>query len=382
MALDDSRNFRIDLLRGIAISLVLVLHYHLSYALTNSPLALLFSKEAIKAVAVNGNYGVTMFFAISGYLITSTAIKRYGNLGAVNLPRFYVFRLARIMPCLLVALAAIVILGLLGQSAFMNSAEHGWPDVGYPLAVLSVLTFWHNVLMQHAWYFNYAMNIYWSLSVEEVFYLVFPLLCFGLKRDWAIAAVWILAIAVGPVYRSFHATDEIYFMYAYAACFDAVAFGCCAALFAARNRLQGKAWALIQVAAACLVAVTYLRGINGHEVFGFSLVAAGTAVLLAGSGSRATPAWLQRNRLLAGVRWLGRHSYELYLFHIIVLGLMRSFIPRGTMGYGYKLPLLALFLAVSAIVAGLVARFYSEPVNARLRAAFLRAPLPPGAVRP
>ncbi|MDB5767214.1 MAG: yrhL [Collimonas fungivorans] len=50
---------------------------------------MLFSKDAIKAVAVNGNYGVTMFFAISGYLITSTAIKRYGRLADVNLPRFY-----------------------------------------------------------------------------------------------------------------------------------------------------------------------------------------------------------------------------------------------------------------------------------------------------
>lgn len=382
MALDDSRNFRIDLLRGIAIFLVLILHFHLSYGLADSPLNLLLSKEAIKAVAVNGNYGVTMFFAISGYLITSTAVKRYGSLGNIDIRSFYIFRLSRIVPCLLVALAAIVILGLLGQPAFMNSSADGWPDVGYPLAVLSVLTFWHNVLMQHAWYFNYAMNIYWSLSVEEVFYLVFPVLCFGLKREWAIASIWILAIAAGPVYRSFHATDEIYFMYAYAACFDAVAFGCCAALFAGRNSLQGKAGAAVQAVAACLVAITYVRGINGHEVFGFSLVAAGTAVLLAGSGNRATPAWLRRNRLLAGVRWLGRHSYELYLFHIIVLGLMRSVMPRGTMGYAYKLPLLALFLAVSAIVAGLVARFYSEPVNAMLRAAFLRATQQPSAVRP
>jgi hypothetical protein len=52
------------------------------------------------------------------------------------------------------------------------------------------------------------------------------------------------------------------------------------------------------------------------------------------------------------------------------------------MGYAYKLPLLALFLAVSAIVAGLVARFYSEPVNARLRAAFLGVTQQPSAVRP
>jgi len=98
MALDDSRNFRIDLLRGIAIFLVLILHFHLSYALTDSPLNVLLSKAAIKAVAVNGNYGVTMFFAISGYLITSTAINRYGSLGNIDLRSFYIFRLSRILP--------------------------------------------------------------------------------------------------------------------------------------------------------------------------------------------------------------------------------------------------------------------------------------------
>ncbi len=67
------------------------------------------------------------------------------------------------------------------------------------MAVLSVLTFWHNVLMQRAWYFNYAMNIYWSLSVEEMFYLVFPLLCLGLKRPVLIVAVWLLAIVLGAI---------------------------------------------------------------------------------------------------------------------------------------------------------------------------------------
>ncbi|MEO6921072.1 MAG: acyltransferase [Collimonas sp.] len=378
MTLDNSRNFKIDLLRGISICLVLLLHYQLSYALTDSPLRYLFSKEAIRALAINGNYGVTMFFVISGYLITSTTIKRYGSLRHVSIPRFYLFRMARIFPCLLVALAVIAILGLLGQPEFINVAQPGWPAVGMPLAVLSVLTFWHNVLMQHAWYFNYAMNIYWSLSVEEVFYLVFPLLCFGLKRQWAIAAIWALAIIIGPIYRSSHTDDEIYFMYAYAACFDAIAFGCFAALFADKIRLHGIAWRLTQIAAACLVATVYLRGIDGNEVFGFSLIAAGTAVLLLGARNDNVPAWLKKNRLLGAIRWLGRHSYELYLFHIVVLGLMRSVVPKGAMPYAWKLPALALFLILSAIVAGLIARFYSEPVNAWLRNAFLR-PLPPAA---
>lgn len=372
MTLQTGRNFRIDLLRGISILLVLLLHYQLSYSLVSSPLQYLLSKDAIHALTLNGNYGVTMFFAISGYLITSTTIKRYGSLAQVNVGRFYIFRMARIFPCLLVALAVIAILGLLGQPSFSNVAESGWPAVSMPLALLSVLTFWHNVLMQHAWYFNYAMNIYWSLSVEEVFYLLFPLLCFGLKREWAIAAIWLLAIVVGPVYRSFHSTDEIYFMYGYAACFDAVAFGCFAALVASKIHLQGLLWRLLQIAAACLVAGVYLRGINGHEIFGFSLIAAGTAVLLLGARNDKVPAWLQRNRLLAAIRWLGRHSYELYLFHIVVLGLLRGVVPKGAMPYAYKLPVLALFLLVSALVAGLIARFYSEPANAWLRKTLLR----------
>ncbi|WP_211443844.1 acyltransferase family protein [Collimonas humicola] len=372
MTLHVDRNFRIDLLRGISICLVLLLHYQLSYSLTDSPLRYLLSKEAIRALTLNGNYGVTMFFAISGYLITATTIQRYGGLAQVDIARFYVFRMARIFPCLLAVLAIIAILGLLGLPAFMNVAKPGWPAVGMPLAVLSVLTFWHNVLMQHAWYFNYAMNIYWSLSVEEVFYLLFPLLCFGLKREWAIAAVWVVAIAVGPIYRSFHTADEIYFMYGYAACFDAVAFGCLAALFAGKVRLRGWLWRLAQVAAACLVASIYLRGIDGHEIFGFSLIAAGTSVLLLGARNEKVPAWLQGSRLLAAIRWLGRHSYELYLFHIVILGLMRSVVPKGAMPYAWKLPVLALFLLVSALAAGLIARFYSEPVNAWLRQALLR----------
>lgn len=361
------RNFRIDVVRGIAISLVLLLHFHLSYSLVDSPLAAVLPAVFIKSVAVNGNYGVTMFFVVSGYLITSTTLKRYGSLGNVDVRGFYAFRFARIVPCLVVALALIVGFGMLGQPAFMNVAKPGWPQVGYPVAVLSVLTFWHNLLMQHAWYFNYAMNIYWSLSVEEVFYLAFPLLCFGLKRQWAIVAVWLAAIVVGPVYRGFHADDEIYFMYGYLACFDAVAFGCCAALVAQRFSFDGWAGRQLQLAAACLVAVTYLRGIHDNEVFGFTAIAAGTAALLVGARNEKVPAWALRSRALAGLRWLGRHSYELYLFHIIVLGLMRGVVARGAMSSAWKLPAMVFFIAASVAVAWGIARFYSEPMNAWLR---------------
>ena len=372
MVSGQPRNFTIDVLRGISICLVLLLHFHLSYSLLESPLALVLPEDSIKALVRNGNYGVTMFFVISGYLITSTTMKRYGTLAAVDVPSFYAFRFARIVPCLVLALALIVGLGALGQPAFTNTAKPGWPAVDTMMAVLSVLTFWHNILMQHAWYFNYAMNIYWSLSVEEMFYLVFPLLCFALKRPRIIVVVWLLAIALGPVYRSFHTDDEIYFMYAYQACFDAIAFGCCAALVARKINLKGMGGKAVRIAAALLLGATYLAGIHGHEVFGFTLVAAGTAVLLVGAQGEQVPAWLYRSRMLASLRWLGRHSYELYLFHIIVLGLMRGFWPRGTLAYAYKAPAMVAFVALSALTAGIIARFYAELLNAGLRAAFLK----------
>jgi len=370
MVSGQPRNFTIDVLRGISICLVLLLHFHLSYSLLDSPLALALPEGAIKALVRNGNYGVTMFFVISGYLITSTTMRRYGSLAGVDVPGFYAFRFARIVPCLVLALVLIVGLGLLGQPGFVNAAKPGWPEVSVPMAVLSVLTFWHNVLMQRAWYFNYAMNIYWSLSVEEMFYLVFPLLCFGLKRPVLIVALWLSAIVLGPIYRSFHTGDEIYFMYAYPACFDAIAFGCCAALVAQKFSLQGVVGGAARIGAAVVVGVTYLAGIHGHEVFGFTLIAAGTAVLLVGAHGERVPGWLQRSRILAGLRWLGRHSYELYLFHIIVLGIMRGVWPRGTLAYAYKGPAMAAFVALSALTAWIVARFYAEPLNIALRVAF------------
>ena len=67
------------------------------------------------------------------------------------------------------------------------------------------------------------------------------------------------------------------------------------------------------------------------------------------------------------VAWLGRHSYELYLFHIIVLGAIRDLIPKESLPAVYKLPLLAVFLALSVLVAFCIARGFADPLNGYLR---------------
>jgi peptidoglycan/LPS O-acetylase OafA/YrhL len=100
MIYSNFRNQKIDFLRGIAIIAVLILHFNLSYHIGESALNKIFSVDFIKTIASNGNYGVTMFFVISGFLITSTSLERYGSLGKIDIIGFYIFRFARIMPCL------------------------------------------------------------------------------------------------------------------------------------------------------------------------------------------------------------------------------------------------------------------------------------------
>lgn len=368
------RDYRIDVLRGVSILLVLILHFHLAYNLAKSSFASWFSPNFVTAVARNGNYGVTIFFVISGFLITSTSLRRFGSLGKISARKFYTFRFARIFPCLLLILAVITSLGLAGVPYFKSD---GAKDVSFLTADFSVLTFWHNVLMAKVGYFNYGLNILWSLSVEEVFYLVFPLLCLLLRRDALILCVWLAAIIFGPIYRSHHADDEIKFLYGYFACFDAIAMGCCVALLSrsslVRDVFRRPIGRLLQLAACAFIAWIYLRkDIDSAAIFGPSLVAAGTALFLFVEGAiQGSSAEVHSQnllqRLLTPLAWFGSHSYELYLFHIVVLAFMRNAYDRHTLPASDKPLWFLLFLLLATLLAALMARLYSEPLNARIR---------------
>ena len=98
-----ARNAPIDLLRGVAIGLVLLLHFSLTYRLSKSPLADWLGVGAVRALVNNGNYGVTMFFVVSGCLIPSNTLRRFGTIGAIDVRAFYVMRAARILPLALCA---------------------------------------------------------------------------------------------------------------------------------------------------------------------------------------------------------------------------------------------------------------------------------------
>jgi len=75
-------------------------------------------------------------------------------------------------------------------------------------------------------------------------------------------------------------------------------------------------------------------------------------------------------RVLGPLRWMGRHSYELYLFHIVVLACMRDLVPRDALANGAKPLWLIVFVALSCIAAAVVSRYFTEPANRALRQRF------------
>ena len=361
------RNRQIDLIRGVAILLVLLNHFNIAYRLDDTSLAGVFGWDAVRAVARNGNYGVTMFFVVSGYLITSNAERRWAGLANIGVRAFYTLRAARILPCLLLLLAVVNLMAVSGVKIFQNRPQGG-ELVSFWLANFASLTFWMNVLIgRHGW-FNYPLGVLWSLSVEEVFYLSFPLLCLLLRRKARLLAFWAVVIVAGPLYRFANQGDEGSYLYAYLASFDGIAIGCCTALLAQRLALRGPAARVWQGVVAVMMAVLYLwRPIGQTNVLGVTGMAFGTAVLLLGAAGQ--PAGEVRRGVppLAALGWFGRLSYELYLFHLLVLGIMRTAFPPRAVAGDVKMLLLVAFLALSAGLAALVSRFFAEPLNRRIR---------------
>jgi peptidoglycan/LPS O-acetylase OafA/YrhL len=303
----SKRDTAIDCLRGFSILAVLATHGVLP-ALPEGRVAQFFSKAW-----ANGYYGVIVFFVISGFLITSTAIERYGQLDRIHPKDFYTRRFARIAPSLLLVLVLACILHLAGSSSFVT----GDPAIFWK-GVVNALYFQFNWFFATGGYVpgTYPLGPLWSLSVEEVFYAGFPIVCLVAGRMSAITSGLVAVIVIAFLYR--RGPPDFYL---FAGTADGIAFGCLAAILARRladirhRALLGR---LMRYLGLAVLAFVFVKArAQGYHSRTLSFVALGAAVFLLGNAISQPRLSLKLGMLVwLPLSFVGLISYELYLFHM------------------------------------------------------------------
>jgi hypothetical protein len=169
----------IDTWRGISVLLVVAHHVAIRLPLTKSTVAGWLPERLLLALNWNGYEAVLVFFVISGFLITTRTLDRDGTPAEVDVRAFWARRFARIAPPLVLLVAALSVLHLAGAERY--AIDPSRQSLGG--AVLSALGFWLNVYEARTGYLPGGWDVLWSLSIEEVFYLAFPLLFVAARRE-------------------------------------------------------------------------------------------------------------------------------------------------------------------------------------------------------
>jgi peptidoglycan/LPS O-acetylase OafA/YrhL len=356
----------VDILRGLAIFFVLMNHVNMRLFLAKIPYTQGLPSQLVSSSVWSGQYGVQMFFAVSGFLITSTSIRRWNSLSRVSLRDFYALRFARIAPLLLLLLAVLCALHVAGLKDFVVSANTG----GLGRALIAALTFHVNVLEAHRGYLPANWDVLWSLSVEEMFYLFFPPVCRLLGRGrWLVALLLVFAV-LGPFARTTLAHgNEVWQEYSYLGGMDAIALGCLTAIAISRAVIPRKViWLLAGLGSALVLFIVGFS--NQAEAWGLAATGLDMTILAVGSCMVITAAAQTRwrsPRAIFPLIALGQRSYEIYLTHMfVVFALFGLFKAAGqTLD---MVPILFLgVILISAFLGVCVARFYSEPMNRLIR---------------
>lgn len=253
-----------------------------------------------------GELGVMLFFVLSGFLITSILLRYKNEIDAGKasisfyLKKFFSRRVLRIFPIYYLTICIIL---LVNPALFEGAA---WWHCLY----LSNIYF---VLIKHGW--QQPISHWWTLSVEEQFYLVWPFLILFVNRKYLTLCI-ALVIIIGPVFRQFVPIHTYMYKYLTPSCFDALGLGALLALHyntIAHYLTKQKTYVLLVLLMMIVIFFTKFTFSfsNATDRFFMSLFSF-LLIFKASQGSAGIFKLLLANPV---VMYIGKISYGLYLYH-------------------------------------------------------------------
>lgn len=298
-----------------------------------------------------GFVGVDVFFVISGYLITSLLARELADTGRIDLLAFYARRVRRILPALaVVVLATLLVSEWLGVAGVAQSAAAAGAFVANVFFQAQTGGYWAGDAK------SMPLLHLWSLSVEEQFYLVWPVVLI-LARKKPVAALAMLAVASLALAEWWLWRSPSAAFYQMPARAWELALGGLVALRPV-NVPKGSAWiGLAVVLLACFVPFAHFPGVGALPAV------AGSALLIAAiqHGERVAP--LETRPVV----FVGLVSYSLYLWHWPLLALDRA-MRVGEAPLSVRLSL----VAAAFVLAALSYRYVETPLR-RSRASHRRS---------
>jgi peptidoglycan/LPS O-acetylase OafA/YrhL len=301
----------LDGVRGMAILMVLIFHFWQGTSVYHHQ----FSKHVglLLSLCSIGQKGVDLFFVLSGFLITGILLRTKGSPNYFR--NFYARRALRIFP-----LYYAVVIGCLLAGIWFSIPRFSWPkDWWYLLYLQNVgMTFWPGSVS--------GPGHFWSLAVEEHFYLFWPLVVLLFNRRnlvWVSLGLTVLAIAIRCIFLRMG-----YDVFTFTLCrMDALAIGCfLAVLFS--HPVYWKSvvsWSrrLVVPVVALLFSSFFVFSGEANTIVQavkYTLFAVMCAFVLVLSLSEGTCNPLPKVFQAFGLRYVGKISYSMYVFHPFIYG--------------------------------------------------------------
>jgi peptidoglycan/LPS O-acetylase OafA/YrhL len=314
-----------------------------------------------------GFVGVDVFFVISGFLITGHLVKEVSATGSVSFRMFYARRARRILPMAVLVTVITVIASLV--VFWPGRAMASLWDALWSLLFVSNIAFAARGTDYFAQEQASIFQHYWSLSVEEQFYLVWPVLILAvallaLRRGWPVRLllnVMVVVVALASIavaIASTHAAPTAAYFSTFARGFEFLLGAMVAVNGQALGRMRPLARTVLSIAglggiAASVVLIDPLDGFPGPQAL---LPAASAALfILAGTGiPQGVSLWPLTTR---GVSYIGNISYSLYLWHWPVITITAALVPlNSVLG-------LASAMVVTLILSAASYRWVERPIS-------------------